>query len=393
MIKFPSLRVAYVLLTMTALTMLLTPSDRAGFSAGTPDLVVHEWGTFTSVIGREGQPLPWRPLRFESDVPKFVYSVDQGSSFREFRYPSKSLSAVTVRMETPVLYFYCPQETEVSAKVSFPHGKITEWYPTAQVSRETINWPSFKIIPDAQVTFQHDSSQNHYYPARQTDGVPIQVPTKTGVEHEKFLFYRGVGDFSLPVHAKLVGEKFLIQNTSNEPIGKVILFRRHQGRLGFTVLDLALTDKEIDPPLINGNIEDLRSQLKGMLIEGGLYEKEAEAMLNTWRDSWFEAGTRVFYIMPRKVTDVILPLSITPQPTRIERVLVGRTELITPEMEKIVTLGLARFRHPSAEIRTAARKEMNQFGRFLEPILTEILRHNGSAQVRSQVEALIDEMN
>jgi hypothetical protein len=97
--------------------------------------------------------------------------------------------------------------------------------------------------------------------------------------------------------------------------------------------------------------------------------------------------------MPRKTTDEILPLTITPQPTQIERVLVGRTELITPEMEKIVTLGLARLRNPSAEIRTAARKEMNQFGRFLEPILTEILRHNESTRVRSQVEALIDEMN
>jgi hypothetical protein len=296
-------------------------------------------------------------------------------------------------METPVLYFYCPQETEVSAKVSFPHGKITEWYPTAEVSRETINWPSFKIIPGAQVTLQNDSSQNHYYPARETDGVPIQVPTENGVEHEKFLFYRGVGDFRLPVHAKLVGEKFLIQNTSKEPIGKVFLFRRYQGRVGFTVLDLALADKEIDPPLLNGNIDDLRRQLRGMLVEGGLYEKEAEAMLNTWKDSWFEEGTRVFYLMPRKTTDEILPLTITPQPTQVERVLVGRTELITPEMEKIVTLGLARLRNPSAEIRTAARKEMNQFGRFLEPILTEILRHNESTRVRSQVEALIDEMN
>ena len=188
MFKFPSLHVVSCLLTIVALTVLLTPSDRSGVSAGSPDLIVHEWGTFTSVIGLEGQPLSWRPLRFESDVPKFVYSVDQGSSFRGFRYPSKSMSAVTVRMETPVLYFYGSQETEVSAKVSFPHGKITEWYPTAQVSRETINWASFKIIPGALVTFQHDSSQNHYYPARQTDGAPIQVPTETGVEHEKFLF-------------------------------------------------------------------------------------------------------------------------------------------------------------------------------------------------------------
>jgi hypothetical protein len=30
----------------------------------------------------------------------------------------------------------------------------------------------------------------------------------------------------------------------------------------------------------------------------GLFPKEAHAMVDTWRDSWFEEGTRAFYILP-----------------------------------------------------------------------------------------------
>src|SRR5580704_17146711 len=35
----------------------------------------------------------------------------------------------TVRMETPVIYFYSPREVTARVKVFFPKGVITEWYP------------------------------------------------------------------------------------------------------------------------------------------------------------------------------------------------------------------------------------------------------------------------
>ena len=37
----------------------------------------------------------------------------------------------TIRMETPVLYFYSPRDVTVSARVAFSRGLITEWYPHA----------------------------------------------------------------------------------------------------------------------------------------------------------------------------------------------------------------------------------------------------------------------
>jgi hypothetical protein len=50
-------------------------------------------------------------------------------------------------------------------------------------------------------------------------------------------------------------------------------------------------------------------------------------MVETWRDSWFEEGSRAFYIFPRTLLDTTLPLSIEPQPAKTIRVFVGRINL------------------------------------------------------------------
>ena len=71
------------------------------------------------------------------------------------------------------------------------------------------------------------------------------------------------------------------------------------------------------------------------LVESGLFEKEARAMVNTWRTSYLETdGIRVLYVLPRIWTDRFIPMKIEPRPTSLVRVMVGRTELLTPERER-----------------------------------------------------------
>ena len=53
----------------------------------------------------------------------------------------------------------------------------------------------------------------------------------------------------------------------------------------------------------------------------------------TWSDSWFEAGTRLFYVVPQRFVDRVLPLDISPRPAETTRVFVARTELVTPFAE------------------------------------------------------------
>jgi hypothetical protein len=397
MLKQPFARVVILGLALLCLVVTagtgLSKFSSASTVGTNPDFVVHEWGTFTSVAGQDGRALIWRPLTVESDLPSFVYSVDKGDTWRGLRYPSKSGLAVRVRMETPVLYFYAKEEMSVAVKVGFPSGRITEWYPTAQVSQGNIDWGEFRVMPGAQVYLPNDFRENHYYPARDTDAAAIQIRRDQVTEQEKFLFYRGVGNFELPLSVRLAEEKVIIKNVGEESVRKVVLFENRDGRIGYQIFDLASTEVTLNRPQLRGNLQELRSELKAMLVSDGLYEKEAEAMLDTWRNSWFEEGLRAFYIMPRKTTDTILPIDIDPQPATLVRVLVGRTELVTPEMENNVIAQLKTLNGSSANVRETALNEINRYGRFAESILTQILSHTSDAKIKMEVERLLEERN
>jgi hypothetical protein len=111
-------------------------------------------------------------------------------------------------------------------------------------------------------------------------------------------------------------------------------------------------------------LENLHRELAGYLVEFGLYRKEALAMIETWRDSWFEEGTRVLYLLPRMQVDSLLPIEIEPPPSTLARVFVGRVEVLSPWMRQ--------------KIETAAVEGdvavLQEFGRFLGPFAAQIAR-------------------
>ena len=74
------------------------------------------------------------------------------------------------------------------------------------------------------------------------------------------------------------------------------------------------------------------------------------------------------YVVPVGFVNSILPLSIHPAPSQAVRVFVGRLELITPATEHAVESALAN----------RDRQTIDEFGRFLQPILDEIKRENPS---------------
>ena len=354
-------------------------------------LIVHEWGTFTSIAGKDGVALEWRPLNGASDLPKFIHTIqNQDEGLRHG--PKANLTAV-VRMETPVLYFYSASETDVSVKVDFPKGKITEWYPQARSVSTSIDWGRLKIMPGAAFNFPVAySDNNRYYAARETDAAPVQVCGTNGksIQQEKFLFYRGVGTFDLPLSVKLEGQNIVLKNTSKDQIAHVILFENRGGKIGFQLIDDFPGEATYQRPKLNSNIDLLLQDLKQALIASGLYEKEAAAMIKTWRDSWFEEGTRVFYILPRQTTDAVLPITIEPHPADLVRVLVGRAEVITPEMEKSVRAQVKLLSDPSRQVRQAAAQAIREHGRFSEPILKRILETEKDASIRDRIRQLID---
>jgi hypothetical protein len=85
-------------------------------------------------------------------------------------------------------------------------------------------------------------------------------------------------------------------------------------------------------------------------------------MVETWKESWFEEGSRLIYIVPRRFIDKIVPLTIDPAPGQIVRVFVGRLEIVTPATVKAAKTAIA---HNDEET-------LNKYGRFLEPILENV---------------------
>jgi hypothetical protein len=98
---------------------------------------------------------------------------------------------------------------------------------------------------------------------------------------------------------------------------------------------------------------------------------------------------RLFYVVPRKLTDQVLPLNIDPQPSELVRVLVGRTELITPEAQSRVESQLSRLEDPSTNLDEVVMSIKREHGRFSEPILKSILEKTGDTKLRARIQRII----
>jgi hypothetical protein len=178
-------------------------------------------------------------------------------------------------------------------------------------------------------------------------------------DKEKFLFYRGVGTFPLPLSAKLTDEgKLLVRNVGQETVAGLVVFENRGGVRRYRVAGDLRGETVLDPSSLQGNWPGLLSDLERILVEQGLYPKEARAMIETWTDSWFEEGTRLFYIVPQAAIDSVLPLDIQPAPVQTARVFVGRMEIITPAIQDEVRQAVTNYDQAT----------LQKYGRFLEPI-------------------------
>lgn len=335
-----------------------------------PGVVVHEWGTFTSVATETGASARWAPLSGAADLPCFVAKLGP-TSF-------KDIASGFVRMETPVLYFYSQAPVTLSVRVGFPEGWITEWYPNAtrvspasagtaapgQYRNGEIAWNDVHVTPGQNPVLPVSQGDSHYFAARATDSAPVRI----GSQWEKLIFYRGVGEFSIPLRPVITqgGRRVRIANTGAETVPLAILFENRRGKMGYRAVGGLKTATEVEFPELTNDVAELSATLASHLVEFGLYRKEASAMVETWRGSWFEEGMRLFYIVPREMVDRVLPLDIQPAPSAVTRVFVGRIELLSPGMQDRIQ-GLAAGNDVKA---------LQQIGRFLGPFVTQMERMN-----------------
>jgi hypothetical protein len=378
----------------------------------TDDLVVHEWGTFLATSGSDGAALDGM-YHEEHALPAFVHARGRD----QLRLPSAHLKG-----ETPVIYFYTARPQSVRVTARFPRGVWTQWYPQAElvgpqlsaaplpsaVRDGHITW-SAEIIPDdgrapapapAPPAAAKDALWNF---AREVDAAFVRTTDRarkpTAVESERFLFYRGLGRASLPLRVAAEDSRSL-SLACDDPHGvrHVFVIRVAGGRGAFACLpDVGPGARTTTPvPSLEGALpleafgERIGHELVERLVASGLYRKEARAMVNTWRSSYFETeGVRVLFVLPRPTTDALIPLHVAPEPKELVRVMVGRVEVLTPEREQAAELAVRALASPDGAARDRAYAFLRDQGRYVEPILRRVLQTTTEASVRTQCQRLL----
>jgi hypothetical protein len=368
----------FCLTVLAALTALMARQATQRPVAG-DRLVVHEWGTFTSLQDEQGQELSGINTDDEP-VPKFVHNLNPlllGKpllSSQHWIYRQKAVPRVhpyvTMRLETPVLYFYPPKswnaKRTIDVSVQFRGGWLSEFYPKAQAhapglengkfdfgeltptTLSSLNWRRLRI----GTTGAGPITDEHVWLAPRQ--VAASNVTSEEGESERYLFYRGVARQRAPLRAKTdrqTGEVTLYANfedvlPSNDSAVIAALWLVHvreDGRCAFRELDPLRVMSDATSPVTRasyrfdstdykaGGQARLAAAMHPRLMADGLNADEATALLSTWKRSYFDSpGLRLFYLVPRVWTDHYLPLTLSID-ARVERVMVGRLELISDQ--------------------------------------------------------------
>ncbi|TNE43688.1 MAG: hypothetical protein EP343_33270 [Deltaproteobacteria bacterium] len=368
-------------------------------------LIAHEWGTYTSVSSSDGREM--EGLQHEEEkLPSFVHHRGQYVKGME-AIPQ----GVTQKLETPVIYFYTKQAMDVVVKVDFPQGILSEWFPRAHSFQPPVSYdsqmpPSFlqkgsmtwKVKVDPAITEAPPAvdPDDVWAPSRQVKAAPLREPTSKQVE--KFIFYRGLGRFTVPFQAKASADGTItLINKSKQPIPAVFVLHVTEkgavcaevGGIGANQSKVVQTPTQLFPHA--SYIDKAMGGLVGALQAfGGLYYDEAKAMVNTWRHSYFKSpspGLRILYIAPRAWTDALLPLQISPKPSTIERVLVGRVELLTPQTEKETLQRLTEAFNKGMTL------NVSLFGRFAEPKLRRALEQITDPRIKAYTEQFVQQLS
>jgi hypothetical protein len=430
-------------------------------------LIVHEWGTFLSVQGSDGRTLggmidseerlpgfvrerdldgrPRRSIFAKMETPVTYFYVDRPRTVQ-----------VRVGMPRGLLTHWYP------AVDAF--GPPWNPNPSSVAPGSFLDWGKVELLPERPPNFVGPPQPSPELPrvastdpwrfARETDaahvikyrplltiatrkgevitGIPVKE-TKTHLiirdvsgrdfliphtaiedkaylkrfpadaEREKFLFYRGLGSFDLPLHVKTTGTGDQVQLTLHNG-GKDLLRGLFAVRVAKDTIQYAqladlpagtiqqgsLTALLSSRQPLNEGVPHAKEVVAATLVREGLYIKEAQAMVNTWEKSYYRTeGLRLLYVLPRALVDDTIPLQIRPAPLKLERVMIGRIEVLTPDLEQRIEQAVADLTVPHPAVRLAAAAALERLGRIQEPVLRRIAALTTRPEVRAQAQALL----
>jgi hypothetical protein len=246
------------------------------------------------------------------------------------------------------------------------YGALSEGY---------LDWGDVQVLPRGSDAKGPDAPLDRYTwsHARAVDANPVRV----GAQAERFLFYRGLGNYPLRMNVKTLSDGALdLVNSSPWKIGAVFVLRVEHDKAAFAVHPAGLVPKgelrETAPPAMKAlgvYTQELAEAMVAELDKAGLYHDESIGMVKTWARQWFRTpGIRILYLAPREWTDEQIPLNLVPAPVEKVRVMVIRVEALTHVQEEVDLAFAAKLgTDPGADAHFAS------LGRFAEPRLRRAL--------------------
>lgn len=404
-----------------SIILILQCSIFAAIASEETRLVIHEWGTFTSLQNDAGRALGGLNVDDEK-LPSFVKTIgrdliavaNNNNKGFAFSHPD-----IAMRLETPVVYFH-PAKSQtlpmsLDFEVGFKGGWLTQFYPNAvftapgfsnnesnpgrisETTFGTLAWRGLKLGVDAHVPL---TKFNVWTAPRAVDAATV---VNAEGQAEKFLFYRGVGNINAPlkvVRPSRQSGELLVQPQLDKALDSAagmevrtlwIAHFKPDGTSAFSVehpKGFALNSpefKKADAGLKlsadfspgqygKENLSALKKSMHDALVADGLFADEADALLNTWETSYFKsAGLRLFFLVPHAWTDHYLPIKVS-VPSAVSRVMVGRIELVSPEQNAALDQLAAATDVSDAGI-PKMWPSIQALGRFKTPLLTDRLKN------------------
>jgi len=410
-------------------TGILLPASLSAFE-------VHEWGTFTVLVSSRGQTVNWyQPYSDSAKLPAFVMmnnAMVMKSNIKAARvrmetpviyfYPEEETTVsvrvafangnITERFPTTNDGPYGSMGTQPSfilniepsmtcvavgpTRESIFNQRMREFSvntaPTvarwtgkllppdhanaklipAVDAQQGENYAAARNVPDAWI-FQSDAPGNSFIPATQ------QV--------EKFIFYRGAGQ-SLPPYCVSMPDDHSVTFTNQSQSASTfqVALRVRDGQATWVQIPnisspatksapsatITFPEKTIS---LDQADRELRALFLGELTTRGLTQAEAQAMIDTWNHTWFaESGQRVFTIVDRTWVDSNLPLGITPEPKKLERVFVARFEVLSPADEKKLGAIMTKQASNTQTVTKIADLELGRFSNGAAEIVAENMK-------------------
>lgn len=384
-------------------------------------LEVHEWGTFTVLSSSQGNAVDWyQPLSDISQLPPFTYNpmmMKQRITAARVRmetpviyfYPEEEMTVharvafrngtITERFPAPTNHPYAAVGISPFTQIAVHNlvscvarpptsdqlfaQRISEF--TSSTAPTVTHWTG-QLLPPSHSDAQHIPKVSgpagaHYGAAR---AVPEAWLFRAASAHpeltpqpvpqvEKFIFYRGAGQEVPPYFAAMTNEN-TVRFTSHSQSASTfqVAVRVRDGRATWKQMPNIsgpMPDSDRTSTLTfpgeTVTVEQADQELSALflseLISRGLTKAEAQAMIDTWNHTWFtEPGQRIFTIVDPTWVDSTLPLAISPEPKKIERVFVARYEMLSPETEQT----LARLLDAPASKERSREFASLQLGRF-----------------------------